>query len=139
MADFFIQREGEGSINIESSYTMIVMHVTGLHPSDYKPIFKREWANEDGVDIVFPAARKMKSRDVTLTIYMEGDNYMKNYEDFVAFVSEKKFDYWDTLRNKKVALVFDGATVPQWTSYTTKQLQFNITFLNYSGIQNDVV
>ena len=137
--EFFIQREGEASVDIEASYNMTVTHVEGLHPSDYKPVFMREWANEDGVDIVFPVTRNTKSRDVTLTIYMDGANFLSNYEDFVIFVSGKKFDYWDTVRNKKVSLIFEGSNVPIWTSYTSQQLQFKITFLNYSGTQSDVV
>jgi hypothetical protein len=133
MVNFYIQREGESAVDIEDIYEMRVVHVEGLHPSDYKPIFKRDWATEDGVDILFPAIRKTKSRNVTITIYMTGVNYLDNYENFVIFVSEKKFDYWDTLRGKKVALVFDSANTPEWIQYTSNQLQFKITFLNYSG------
>lgn len=138
MIEFFIQREGESPTNLEDSFDMVVRHVEGLHPSDYKPVFKRDWATEDGVDVFFPVLRKTKSRDVVITVYMDGSGYLDNYENFITFVSEKKFDYWDTLRNKKVSLILDSGSVPQWTSYITNQLQFNITFLNYSGRNTNI-
>lgn len=130
---FKVQREHELPIDIEQMFGAVVCHVDGLHPSDYKPIFKREWAGENGVDIYFPDVRKTKSRDITLEIYMEGVDYLRNYHKFCTFMSEKKFTYFDSIRNVSVDLVFDGTNSVEWISYTTSQLKFKITFLNYTG------
>lgn len=139
MVNFYIQREGEASVDIEALYSMIIMHVEGLHPSDYKPVHKREWANEDGVSITFPDVRRTRSRDIIITAYIEGSDYIDKYNSFIEFVSAKKFDYWDTLRNKKVSLIFDDKSLPNWIAYNSDRLQFSITLLNYSGRQIDVV
>lgn len=133
MVNFYIQREGESAVDIESTYGLQVTHVDGLHPSSFKPVFKREWAGENGVDVYLPAERKTKPRNVVITIYMDGVNFLDNYKNFINFVSEKKFDYWDTLRNIKVAMIHEGENTPQWIQYTSMQLQFKITFLNYTG------
>jgi len=131
--NFYIQRDGETQVDIESTYNMRVTHVDGLHPADYKEVFKRDWAEEDGVDVYFPTTRKTKSRNVDMTVFMNESTCLTDYENFVTFVSEKKFEYWDTLRNKEVSLIYEGICEPEWISYTGKALQFKITFLNYTG------
>ena len=139
---FFIYKEGyPAPSDIELSLGIRIASVRGLNPANPKELFTRDWADEDGVDVYIPASRKKQSTEVTMTVFAEssyGATAIQKYDSFCSALFEGEFDYWDTLQNKKVTLIYTG-NKPSWYQFITPQrLMFEATFLNKTGATIDV-
>lgn len=128
-------------IDIESTFNVRVTQVRGLNPSSPKGLFTRDWANENGVDVYLPETRYVKSKEVTMTFFATSTatkTAIQLYDDICAYMIGDEFDYWDTLQNKKVGLIYiDNKT--EWYQFITPQkVMFEITLLNKTGERTDV-
>ena len=139
---FFIDKEGyPAPSDIELSLGIRIASVRGLNPANPKELFTRDWANEDGVDVYLPTSRKKQPTEVTMTVFAEsssGTTAMQKYDNFCAALFDGEFDYWDTLQNKKVTLIYTG-NKPSWYQFITPhRVMFEATFLNATGATIDV-
>lgn len=140
--NFYIKPVGGAQTDIESTYGIRVTSARGLELGDPKEIFKRDWANEDGVDFYVPASRKRKATEVTLTCWAEdttGKTAKEKYESFIAaLLAAEQFDYWDTLQKSKVRCIFEGKKMSWYQFVGQKQLMFEVNLLNPTGNKTNV-
>ena len=134
--NFYIQFDGELAVDIESTYGIRVTSVRGLEAGDPKEIFKREWAAEDGTDYYIPATRKRQATTVTLTALAEdtqASTAKYKYDTFIAAIFDGIFDYWDTLQNRKVNVIFESAKPMWYQLFDVKKVEFTVTMFNPTG------
>lgn len=143
--NFYIQPVGGAQTDIEATYGIRVTSARGLELGDPKEVFKRDWANEHGVDIYVPDERKRKATEVTLTCWAEdspGKTAKQKYDDFIAAITSggtgSQFDYWDTLQKSKVRCIFEGKKMSWYQFVGTKQLMFEVSLLNPTGNKTNV-
>lgn len=140
--NFYFQKTTDAlPIDIESTFNVRVISVRGLNPPQPKSLFTRDWANEDGIDVYVPETRLTKSSDVVITFFAEsagGKTAIELYDDICTYMIGAEFDYWDTLQNKKVNLIYTD-NKPEWYQFITPQkVMFEITFLNKTGARIDL-
>ena len=140
--NFYFQKSTDITpIDIEQNFKVRVTSVRGLNPTDPKELFTRDWADEDGVDVYIPTARKKKSQEVTMTCFADATTLktaIELYDEFCEYIFDGEFDYWDTLQKKKVKLIY-LTNKPAWYQFVDKQrIMFEVTFLNYSGGRTDM-
>ena len=139
--NFFFQKVTDVSpIDIEATFNVRVRQVRGLNPASPKKLFTRDWANENGIDVYVPATRLLKSTNVIITFFavsIPGKTAIELYDDICTYMVGAEFDYWDTLQNKKVNLIYTD-NKPEWYQMITPQkVMFEITFLNKTGARID--
>lgn len=140
--NFYFQKEtDEFALDIEETFKVRVTSVRGLNPANPKELFTRDWADEDGVDVYLPDARKRQATEVIMTCFAESVSLtqystktaIQLYDEFCAYVFDGEIDYWDTLQQKFVTLIYTG-NKPAWYQFITPQrLMFEVTFMNKTG------
>lgn len=135
MANFFFTKDGT-EIDIEDTFKVRVTSVRGLNAPQPKELIKRDWANEDGVDVYLPEERKCKSSEVVMTVLAEDRilyNAREQYDAFCAYIFNGYIGYRDTVQNKSATLIYDSSK-PVWFQFTGQnKIFFEVTFLNPSG------
>ena len=134
---FFIKREGETEIDIESTYNLSVLH-SPLYIEQYKDDFVRDWANEDGEDIIDnPHTR---AQEIKIDLFLDGESYLSNLVDFCIFVKEKIFEYRDMNQKKKFTAKYKEVSEVKRIDVNGKQsIQASIIIKNISGRFLDVI
>jgi len=140
--NFYFQKVTDVTpLDIESTFNVRVKSTRGLTQAQPKELFKREWANEDGVDVYVPSTRLLKSATITISCYAaatETKTAIELYDDICDYMIGAEFDYWDTLQNKKVNLTYISHKLG-WLNFVPEQkLEFEITLLNKTGARTDV-
>lgn len=137
---FFMTRDGDIAKDIELEFDIRIMQVRGLTPSNPKPIFTRDWAEENGVDYYVGTARKVKQSEVIMTIYAK-DYYAtalqkyRNFHDWLLAETEP-IHYRDLLQWRECDLIYDS-NKPAWFDLLqgeANQLVAEITFINPTGL-----
>ena len=143
---FYFQKPNESEYNIEDYFAVRVCEVRGLNPPQPKDVFTRDWASEDGVDYFLATIRKIKSSEVTMSVYVEDSAmYMgmqvkaiERYRLLCDYLMNGTIRYRDTLQNQQVNLVYQSNR-PVWYQFVSQGKVFaEFTFLNPSGIVTQV-
>lgn len=148
--NFYFQKGDADPIDIEDYFGIRISSIRGLNPATPKDIFKRDWAEENGVDIYVPATRVVQSSEVVMTCFAERTSVwvlpMVKYEQFCEYINDRTglednqgIFYWDTLQYRKVELIH-SSNKPSWYQFMQghEQIMFEVTFLNPSGATEDV-
>ena len=143
--NFYMQRDGESEIDIESSFGIRITEVRGLNPPNPKELFTRDWADEDGIDYYIPTTRRVKPSDVTIAFYAEDDlvkTAIYKYEDFCYYLlnTDLPIVYRDTLQYRSAELIY-ATNKPAWYQLfvgPNKKLVAEVTFIAPTGVITNV-
>ena len=142
MSTEFSFTKGSTKINIETHFGIRVLSVRGLNPPQPKPMFKREWVAENGIDYYLPTTRKIQSSEVTITVFCVDDDVITTNANTAIGKYRALCDYLidgvvvkysDNLQNQEVNLIYDS-NKPSWYQFVDrKQIMSEITLINPTG------
>lgn len=136
----FVSPGGEGSAvawNLQPTWNgASYMSATKVSP-EYKDFFKREWIEEDGVDVYVPGARTVKECEDTIELILQGPTatVKSNFNTISSTLNGYGvFEYRDDFNNvvkrlvlKKIDIVLHDTRAGMTT------IQFKLVCLNVLG------
>lgn len=103
-----------GSGNLSTTWNNAIVLSAATTEEDLQDYFKREWVEEDGVDVYINGARKRKAvkNEIEMIIYQPNK---KSIQSFVAITDTLNdwgiFEYYDNYNKGLKRLVYDGVSI----------------------------
>ena len=113
---------------------------TGIEDYGKQTVYTEKYAETEQIDVYIPSVAILENTELTLTVCFFGEYRRETYHQFVDFVHGSKLVYWDTCRERKVALYQSDAIKPATdTLYgNNPYLECSIKFTNLFGRTFDV-
>jgi hypothetical protein len=108
----YIQKEGEGRVNLETSKELgriIYLKCEGLDTKGKrKNVYTEQDANSDNLHVWQGDEVTREATKITLTLAFIGDRAEreKAFDALYNYIKNGKFYYWDTARHKKAYFIF---------------------------------
>lgn len=113
---------------------------TGLEDYGKPTVYTEKFAETEELSIYIPPVSVLENTELTLTVLFFGECRRDTYHQFVDYVHGSKLIYWDTCRERKVALYQSDAIKPATDSLygSTPYMECPIKFTNIFGRTFDI-
>lgn len=102
--------------------------------------FKREWVEEDGIDVYAPSSRKRKAADneIEMLIYAKNKKAISSFDIILKTINEYGiFEFYDTYNRSLRRLVYDGIEILENKERSDMRvIHFKIKCTNVLGYDN---
>ena len=129
---------GSGSlVSVWNNAILLSGKPTQEKTQDY---FKREWVEEDGIDVYAPAARKRKAseNEIEMLIYAKNKKAIASFETIMSTINEYGiFEFYDTYNRSLRRLIYEGIEILENKERSDMRvIHFKIKCTNVLGYDN---
>ena len=109
--------------------------LTGAEDYGKPNIYTESFAESEEISVYIPSVVVLSSTELVFTFYFFGEDLRNTYHTFVDYVRGKKLFYWDTCRERKIAMFqSDEIKPPTDLLYgSSPYLSVDIKFTNIFG------
>lgn len=126
--------------NLSSTWNNAIVMSAKTTEEVLQDYFKREWVEEDGIDVYAPSARTRKATksDIEMMIYLPDRKATQSFEQIKNTLNEWGiFEYYDNYNKGLKRLIYEGVEIIQdITRNNMKVLHFRLKCTNVLGYDN---